>query len=93
MLEGCSTYGSECLKGKSRPNSCPFSLMLNSIDLDCPVGFWPIFSIKVSLKQRRLMFYHHILDAEWLFGGVQQSQVEFHTSGSCSQTAFPYMEL
>ena len=29
------------------------------------------------------MFFHHILDAEWLFGNVQRSLVEFHTGGSC----------
>ena len=64
-------YDSRRLNRRSRPNSCPARLMLNGRDLDCPVGFWSIFSIKVSLKQRLPMFYHHTLDAEQLFGDVQ----------------------
>ena len=75
-------YGSRRLNRRSRPNS---HLMLNGRDLDCPVGFWPIFSTKISLKQRLPMFYHHTLDTEQLFGDVQQSRVEFRTSRSHSQ--------
>ena len=66
-------YGSRRLNRRSRSNSCFTCLVLNSGDLNCPVGFWPIFSTKVSLKRRLPTFYHHILDAEQLFSDRESS--------------------